>query len=827
MNTSTTDMLSPELDWRQADIRTDRLFPQYNDNILVVIEAGTPDEASDAALRLYQSLFAESSLFKTVYYPPILDIFRKSSLLFLDIDELQDLSDNLATIQPFLSRLADDQSLHGLFNMLGDVYEEKQKGKEIDISPLLEQMNPAFQALDTGTRYRMSWRVLMTGENDRKDQYREFIILQPRLDYGGLFPARTAIETIRQYGQDLGLTEENGIKLRLTGSVSLSYKEMQSVFKGMGFTILSALLLVTVLLVLGLQSVWLVLACLVNLVCGLLITAAFATFTVGELNLISVAFAVLYIGLGIDFSIHFCLKYRELVTHENITRKALVNTATHTGISLLLCALTTALGFYAFIPTDYDGVAELGLISGTGMLISLVITMTLLPALLACVPGKFSKPVNNRKILNKILEFPFRYSQVIRITTVILFVISVFTVTRVQFDHNTLNLQSMDNESVQTFIDLLGDNDASPWSGIALSTGDMETEQLVNRLEDLDLVDSVVWIRDFIPDDQDEKLSIIEEMDLLLGGMATGNPTSSTNVDNLESMNNLAQILEEFIHTDTGLPDDLDNSLYRGIHTILDIINGTEREQVMNRLETMLLTNLPGRLNELTDSLAAGTISMETLPPALKNRWLNDGTYRLSIKPSENMMDNMAMRRFVESATSIVPDMTGAPVINIRAGDAVIIAFKQAFIYAFISITILLLVLLRWKSDIFYILTPLVLAILFSGAISVFLAIPLNFANIIALPLLLGIGIDSAIHIVHRIHNSTDYDETILATSSARAVVLSALTTIVSIGNLAFSRHTGTASMGLLLTIGISMTLVCTLVVLPALLKNRIRVNHG
>ena len=187
----------------------------------------------------------------------------------------------------------------------------------------------------------------------------------------------------------------------------------------------------------------------------------------------------------------------------------------------------------------------------------------------------------------------------------------------------------------------------------------------------------------------------------------------------------------------------------------------------------------------------------------------------------------MAMRRFVESATSIVPDMTGAPVINIRAGDAVIIAFKQAFIYAFISITILLLVLLRWKSDIFYILTPLVLAILFSGAISVFLAIPLNFANIIALPLLLGIGIDSAIHIVHRIHNSTDYDETILATSSARAVVLSALTTIVSIGNLAFSRHTGTASMGLLLTIGISMTLVCTLVVLPALLKNRIRVNHG
>ena len=200
-------------------------------------------------------------------------------------------------------------------------------------------------------------------------------------------------------------------------------------------------------------------------------------------------------------------------------------------------------------------------------------------------------------------------------------------------------------------------------------------------------------------------------------------------------------------------------------------------------------------------------------------RWRQDDHYRMEIYPQENLSNNTAMRRFVTQVRAVAPDMTGAPVVNIEAGDAVVKAFRQAFTYAFIAIVVLLLVLTEKKRDTLYILAPLVLAILFTGAISVLLSIPLNFANIIALPMLLGIGVDSAIHILHRFRNNPPGNGMLLATSSARAVVISALTTIFSIGNLAFSRHPGTASMGQLLVIGISMTLLCTLFILPSILS--------
>jgi predicted RND superfamily exporter protein len=181
-------------------------------------------------------------------------------------------------------------------------------------------------------------------------------------------------------------------------------------------------------------------------------------------------------------------------------------------------------------------------------------------------------------------------------------------------------------------------------------------------------------------------------------------------------------------------------------------------------------------------------------------------------------MDNKAKRQFVNDVRKVAPQLIGSPVIAIEASDAVVTAFQQAFFYALIAIIVLLIILTERKVDTIFIITPLLLAALFTGTTAVMLDINLNFANIIALPLLLGIGVDSAIHILHRYHTSSPDDVPLLATSSARAIVVSALTTIFSIGNLALSPHLGTASMGKLLTIGISMTLICTLVVLPSLL---------
>ena len=208
----------------------------------------------------------------------------------------------------------------------------------------------------------------------------------------------------------------------------------------------------------------------------------------------------------------------------------------------------------------------------------------------------------------------------------------------------------------------------------------------------------------------------------------------------------------------------------------------------------------------------------------LTDRWYNRSgeRYLIEIYPSENIQDNDAMRRFVEQLQAADSRVVGSPVVNIEASDAVIKAFKQAFSYALLVITVFLLILLGHKRDSIYIVASLLTAAILTGGLSVLLDIPLNFANVIALPLILGIGVDSGIHILHRFRTAMPRDRSLLGTSSARAVVVSSMTTMGSIGNLAFSPQLGTASMGKLLTIGVAMTLICMLFVLPSLLASQL-----
>jgi uncharacterized protein len=828
MNTDTKDMLSADLAWRQLDLDYEKNFPQYTDNILIIVEAETADQALDAADILYQNLLTETELFKSVYYPNELSIFKDSALLFLDSEELQDLSDNLATIQPFLGRLTQDQTLRGLFSMLEDAIEAQEDGEDIDLDPLLSQISSAIDATINQQPYRVSWHRLMSGEDSLKSVYREFIILQPKLDYSSLLPAASHMDRLRQLSHELELEETIGAKIRLTGSAALSHEDLLSVTRGTEIAMLLAFAMVSIIMLVGLGSIKLVIATLITLVFGLILTATFATLTVGNLNLISVAFAVLYIGLGVDFAIHYCLRYRELCIdgHDNVT--AIRESSINVGSSLFLCAATTATGFFAFMPTDYDGVAELGWISGGGMFISLVVTLTLLPALLSLMPLSVKQETTKKETsscLNWLFVLPFTQTRKIKITTLVAVIILLGFVTQVKFDYNTLNLQDQSNESVQAYQDLLADSDTSPWTGIILGDSKKDAEKIIENLQSLTLVDKLLWIDDFIPEEQEDKLGIIEEMDLLLGDL-TSTPQNSTLDDQqrLDILNRFSlQLQNSPLTRSTPLLLELQNKLSNFVDTSR-LLNSDTLAKRMSRFERSLLDSLPGRLQTLNASLNADYITEENLPADLTQRWFNKDAdkYLIEIYPSENIQDNDAMRRFVKQLQAADPRVVGSPVINIEASDAVIKAFQQAFGYAFIVITVFLLVLLIHKRDTLYIITSLLTAAIFTGGLSVLLGLPLNFANVIALPLILGIGVDSGIHILHRFRTALPDDHSLLNTSSARAVVVSAMTTMGSIGNLAFSPQLGTASMGKLLTIGVAMTLLCMLIILPSLLASQL-----
>ena len=252
----------------------------------------------------------------------------------------------------------------------------------------------------------------------------------------------------------------------------------------------------------------------------------------------------------------------------------------------------------------------------------------------------------------------------------------------------------------------------------------------------------------------------------------------------------------------------------------LDDLNDRNAQvELLFAIDRDLLELLPVSIHRLQLALEAEPFTQQDIPESVKIHWQSsDNIYRIAIYPAENINDNDALKRFVRAVQKIAPGATGVPVISLEAGKAVVDAFIHAFSLALIGVVVALLLLLRSVKATVLVLVPLLLAALFTGAVTVLLDVPFNFANVIALPLILGIGIDCSVHMVHRSRNGGEAYENLLYTSTARAIFYSALTTMAGFGSLIFSQHQGTASMGLLLLAGVVLTLVCVLIILPVLL---------
>jgi len=819
--TDTAGMLSPELRYLRIYRDYKKAFPQFSNTIVVVIDGETPDIAADARDRLAAALQADTSRFKTVYAPGSEPFFKKNGLLYLSESEIEDLSDRLSQIEPLLGTLIKEPDLRGLFSILK---EAQTHHMDRELEPLYAEMDRAVTALLENRFYQVSWLRLMSSGTGPMAKSRQFVITQPVMDYTRLLPGKAAMQDIRQTAAELGLDADHGVKIRLTGDVAMEYEELDSVTRGARLAGWLSLIMVTVVLFSGLRSTRMVFATLITLIVGLVWTAAFAAAAIGHLNMISVAFAVLFIGLGVDYSIHYCLRFRELVGHGEQMEQAIRQTARDTGSSLVLCAITTSIGFYAFVPTDFSGVGELGLISGTGMFIGLFINLTLLPALLSIL--KIDR-VRMRKhasaspsMFIKMVSLPVHHGRAVRTGALVLGAASMALLPRITYDWNPMNLRDQSCESVTTFKELLADPESSPWSLKVIERPSAKLEAKEKAIATLPVVDKVVDIKDFVPADQDAKLSIIEDMDYTIGPAFMQTPAPPpTDRERLSA-------IQDFLHAvrqqATGeRVSTLARRLAHHLSTLVDkIVSDAGSTHLLHRLEYSLIGSLPPRLNDLKLSLQAESFSLKDLPKGLKARWIaRDGRWRVEIFPSQNLNSRHEMIRFIRAVRKYEPDVTGYPVLIYEGGKVVSGAFKQAFAMSLTAIVLLLLFLMPHKKDTLLVMIPLILAGMLTGAIMELAGISLNFANIIALPLILGIGVDNGIHIVHRFRYMNAHPSEIFATSTSRGILFSTLTTICSFGNLAVSPHQGMASMGKLLAIGVGLTLVCTMVLLPALLE--------
>ena len=824
IDTELTDMISEKLPYRKLEKEFQSAFPQFKETIVVVIDADTPEAARLQREKMAERLKKETGLFKGVYAPGSGEFFERNGLLYLSVKDLEALSDNLASAQPLLGLISKNLTLRGLFSVVerivsqqGDI-EEKTK-----LVPFFDRLAQAIESSASSRPKPVSWQELILGKEVAAEASRQFIILDPVLDYATFSGGEAGIEAIYRIRDELGLHEASGVKVRLTGDVVLNYENLLAVNKGMGLTTLVSFLLVAIALVIGLRSGRLVFASLVTLLLGFIWTLGFAIAFVGRLNLISVAFGVLFIGLGIDYGIQYCIRYRELIASGLGHHGAIVRTATGLGVSMLLCTVAAAIGFYSFLPTPYTGVSELGLIAGTGMLINLFATLTVLPALLTLLPLKkagMKEFIPDRPLY----RVPYKHAKAIVIGAVAIGIGAAFLVPKLYFDYNPLNLYDPHSDAVLTIKELFKNEMTCPWTISILAGNAKEAREMVERLKGLKEVKEAITIASFVPEDQSNKLAILSDIALFMPpGLETLKPEKLSYEKNVASLESLESSLKKVLSTaqkgDGGYATSV-SRLHRSLEGFKKALTHPENgKEVFDKLEQSVLSNLPVLFHELKTSLRASAVKESDLPRELRLRYATpDGRYRVEVFPRENILEADSLKRFVEAVSALAPNSTDTPVTIREAGNAVVRSFLLATLYAFLGISLYLLIELRSISDTILVLLPLMLSLLMTGASSVILDIPFNFANVIVIPLLLGSGVEG-IYLIRRFRTDPPPSGNMLETSTARALFFSTLTTILSFSALSFSSHRGMASMGKLLTICIGSLMITTLIFLPALLK--------
>lgn len=818
----TTDILSKELQFRKDRDRFIRTYPQDDQAILVVVDARTPERATQALDYLGAEFSREKRQIQSVYIPGAGDFFDRHGLLYLDLDDLDELAAKLAEAQPFIGALAKDNSLKSLLSILEQAITTDEHELPVDLNPLLDKIRRAVRAVLDGKAYQLSWQQMMLGEDLELLSTRRFVLLKPYLNFNELMPAEKPLATVRAI---VAKAEQAfpGVNIRLTGEVVLEHDELATVTYSAELASVFSFLLVFLSLLIGFRSITLTLATLSVLTMGLMLTFGFASLDIGHLNIISVSFAALYIGIGDDYAVQVCMRYRELA-RQNLSRwQALIEAVRRVAPPITLCAITGATGFFAFVPTKYTGVSELGLIAGVGIFISLVITLTVLPAVLKLFPlGTGPTKRSDDLFPDWVYLFPIRHAALVRWTTAALILAGLGLLTQARFDINPLNLRDPDSESVATFRELLKTKETSPMTLTVLAESKDEALAMAQKLKQLESVENAITIYDYIPSDQEAKLAILEDLSLVMGlQLTTFPPPSQDSVENsMAALEKFKQAIDRYLQEkpDSELSATL-RRLLRQVETLITVLHSKstpEKQAKLDKLQGSLLGTLPDTMNIFLKGLSPEPADIDSLPPDLAGRWLSkDGVHRIMASPSKDLNDEKNLKEFIAEVRQVAPHATDLPVIYLESGNAIVKAFQQALTSAIAAIVIVLMLTQRNFKDALLILLPLTMTAILTGASTVLMDNPFNFANIIVIPILFGLGVDAGINIMSRLRHP-DREDSVLRTGTARGVVFSELTTMCSLVSMAFTPHLGLASMGQLLSIGLLLNIICTLIVLPA-----------
>jgi hypothetical protein len=839
------DDLMPKNAPFQVDYRAYRAEFGDQEEIVAVIESDDAERATRAADAIYARLNQEKGVFREVFYPGGLPYFRKNGLLFMPLEEIRQLRTTLTMAAPVLKDLAASPSVQTLFTSLIrqiDEYLAKPDPATLkSLTFMLATLDKGFKAFDgkgSGPSSGMSMDSFLKGSSGGKPSMLEnagkqqVITVLPVKEEGSFVASEKSIKTVRAAMDEILMKPEfKEIKGGLTGVPVLEYEEMATSQRDIKLATILSLSLTVILLLFAFRGLLNVIAAMVSLIVGICLSFGFATLAVGHLNILSMVFAIMLIGLGIEYGIQVVLRYQEEL-NSGVSGLEAIETGLSANIrTIIMAAATVALAFATFAFTDFKGIAELGIIAAGGVFICVLATFTVLPAMLILLerfrksgsPAKTASPASQRLILQHLFASP----RLVIVLTLLLSLACVYPTILSRFDYNLMNLQASGLQSVEYAYKLMRSKENSGYFAVVTAQDKIEARQLSQQLEKLPAVDHVVSLLALVPEQQEAKLA---ELAALQKVMDAVRPVPYE--ENLRVME-LPAIFESFRDRVDKLKKALESNKAEEVKpvgaflTTLDgFFTSLEKEKDRNALGMLrefqggMFAELPDKLRMLKSSLEASPVVEGDVPQELKQRFVGtSGKLLLQVAPKGEIFEREPLEAFVKQVKSVVPKATGEPVMVYESLTVLRDSYLKAFGYAFIGIAAILMI--NFKSLRFALIGSLPLAaglLLMVGGMWL-AGVSFNSANIIVLPLILGVGIDSAIYIINRYRQGNETPAQVAMSSAGIGVFLNALTILFSFGALMVAHHQGVFSIGAVMSLGMVASVAVFMVFLPALLE--------
>jgi uncharacterized protein len=840
-DTGRSNLVGANKAYHQNFLRFKKEFPTQDD-IVVVVESENAEKNRQFVERLGAKLEAETNVFHNVFYKGDLKMLGNKALLFVQEKPLGELHQTLKDFRPFIAQFTRTTNLLSLFNMICTQFRTAKQETNASNASLINAL-PALDRIVTqataslrrpGTPPSPGITALFgAGEEAERKMYITFA-------HGRIYLATTqaptedlnhaAVIRLRELVDETRL-EVPGLNVGITGEPVLEMDEMAQAQKDTTVASIVSFVLCSLIFIYGYQETGRPIKAAFCLIIGLGFTLGFATLAIGHLNILTITFLPILIGLAIDYGVHLISRYEEELRGGKDEEAAMTKAMVFTGQGILTGGLTTAGGFLAMGFTNFKGIQEMGIICGGGLVICLIPMMTLLPVMLLRgrqneVDQEQGDALAKRAQIESLwLARPMWTAGV----TVALVLLSLTQLHKVYFDYDLLHMQSKGLPAVEYETDLIASTPRSVLFGAVIASNVVQAAALEQQLTNLSAVASVDSITGFLGGDQTRKLVLVRDIKRELAPVNFA-PPDPTPVD-LEQLSATLYSLGGYLDAAVDAVKKEKPELVTQFESLGAAIDVLRKEMLAGDTNSLaarslklaayqrsLFEDVRDTFKALQDQDDRAAMAAADLPPALHDRFVGiTGKYLLMVYPKGDVWNRDVQKVFIDQVRTVYPDVTGTPVQLYHYTSLLKDSYQQAALYSLVAIMILVFLHFRSVACVVLALVPVAVGSAWLGGLMGWLDIPLNPANIMVLPLVIGIGVTNGIHILNRF--AEEQTPSILGRSTGKAVLVSGLTSMAGFGSLILAKHQGIHSLGCIMTAGLATCMIAGLTFLPALLN--------